>query len=211
MVIVADASEQGLGPHGRPSIAAQVPLPVITTQLPSNQSIGTLMGAADFLPKPVTGKALSEALSRLKRRPSTVLVVDDDVHMVRLLTRMLKAEDHTLRVLKAFGGKAALDTYEAERPDTMLLDLQMPGTDGYGVLSALEARGELGSTQIIVVSVRPVEPEQDRLSGRLSVECGDGFSVDESLAFVEAALSVLATSARGRQAIAPEYRAANAE
>ena len=211
VVIVADAGEESLGRQVSPSCAGRVPLPVITTQLPSNQSIGSLMGAADFLPKPVTGKALSEALSRLKRRPSTVLVVDDDVHMVRLLTRMLKAQDKSLRVLKAFGGKAALDTYDVERPDTMLLDLQMPGTDGYAVLSALEARGELGSTQIIVVSVRPVKAEQDRLNGRLSVECADGFSVDESLAFVEAALSVLASSARGRQAIAPECRAANAE
>jgi len=68
-----------------------------------------------------------------------VLVVDDIVANVKLLEARLAAE--YFDVLTAGGGQAALDICENERVDVILLDVMMPGMDGFGLLRRLRADG----------------------------------------------------------------------
>ena len=82
----------------------------------------------------------------------TVLVVDDDGEIRDTLTSLLQHEGYT--VLGAENGVQALEKLRRLHPDVMLLDLMMPVMSGWEVLEELEERGELDTTQIVVVSAR---------------------------------------------------------
>jgi DNA-binding NtrC family response regulator len=66
-----------------------------------------------------------------------ILVVDDDEPSCRLLQAILAPEGH--EVLIAHDGRGALELADARRPDAVILDLQLPGMDGFEVIDALAA------------------------------------------------------------------------
>ena len=68
-----------------------------------------------------------------------VLVVDDEANIVELLAVSLKFQG--FEVYTATSGTAALDRAREVRPDAVILDVMMPGMDGFGVLSRLRADG----------------------------------------------------------------------
>jgi len=71
--------------------------------------------------------------------PIRVLVVDDEAPARRRLTELLSRDRDITRVLEAKNGVAAVAAIQEERPDIVLLDVQMPGVDGFGVIEALGA------------------------------------------------------------------------
>src|SRR4051794_28970424 len=68
-----------------------------------------------------------------------VLVVDDETNIVELLSVSLKSQ--VFEVYPACNGPAALDKAREVRPDAVILDVMMPGMDGFGVLRRLRADG----------------------------------------------------------------------
>ena len=166
-------------------------VPLVTCPLPSMRRLGLLLGATDYLPKPVTQEDLQQALSRLPEPPQTVLVVDDNPHVVRLLTRMLKAQYPSLRVLEAFGGQEGLEVLRSARPDVVLLDLLMPEMSGYDLLEEMAHDEAIAKTQTIIVSVRSVEEESPPIVGELRLKRQTGFSLTEILEMLRATLSAI--------------------
>jgi two-component system LytT family response regulator len=71
--------------------------------------------------------------------PISVLVVDDEAPARRRLTDLLGRDREIGRVLEAKNGVAAVSLIQDEHPDILLLDVQMPGLDGFGVIEALGA------------------------------------------------------------------------
>ncbi len=88
----------------------------------------------------------------------TILVVDDEPQLVKVLRSYL--EQAGFRVVTANDGQMALAQYKHERPDLILLDLNLPGLDGIDVARRLRATSNV---PIIMVTAR-VE-ETDRLIG----------------------------------------------
>jgi CheY-like chemotaxis protein len=168
--------------------------PLITCPLPSMRRLGLLLGAADYLPKPVTREDLQDVFSRLPEPPQTVLVVDDNPHVVRLLARMLRASNSSLRVLEAFGGREGLEIARSERPDVILLDLLMPEMSGYDFLENAADDETMAETRIIIVSVRSVEQESPPIMGELRLGRAAGFSLTELLQTLRATLSATTRS-----------------
>ncbi len=81
-----------------------------------------------------------------------VLVIDDEAP-IRLLCRVnLEAEG--MSVLEASDGPSGLETAQAERPDLVLLDVMMPGLDGWGVAEALLEDTETAEIPIIFLTAR---------------------------------------------------------
>src|ERR1051325_9445449 len=78
------------------------------------------------------------------------LLVEDNENNRYLMTLMLKQGD--IGVVTARDGRSALEIVRTERPDFILLDIQMPEMDGYEVASHLKAPPELASIPIIGVS-----------------------------------------------------------
>ncbi len=81
-------------------------------------------------------------------RALRILVVDDDPAMVGAITALVGTEGH--QVVTAYDGFTAVRRWREERPDLVLLDLAMPGPDGFRVASQLRAEG--ADLPIIVVS-----------------------------------------------------------
>ncbi len=170
-------------------------IPMITCPLPSMHRLGLYLGASDYLPKPVTREELEAALARLSTPPGTVLVVDDNPHVVRLLARMLKVINPSLRVLEAFGGKEGLEILRSERPDVMLLDLVMPEMNGYELLEAMKRDGTALKTETIIVSVRSIDQEAAPLTGEVRLARATGLSLTEIVETLRALLSTLTRAA----------------
>jgi len=86
---------------------------------------------------------------------STVLVIDDEVQIRRLLRVSLEANGY--RVLEAATGKAGITEAAQGRPDIILLDLGLPDIDGVSVLKQLR---EWSSVPVVVLSVRDREDDK---------------------------------------------------
>ncbi len=75
--------------------------------------------------------------------PLRTLIVDDEKLARDRLARFLRAIDDVELVGEAGNGPAAVQLIEAQRPDLVFLDIQMPGMDGFGVLRGLTHRPEV--------------------------------------------------------------------
>ncbi len=81
-----------------------------------------------------------------------VLVIDDEAP-IRLLCRV-NLEAERMSVLEAGDGPSGLETARAEQPDVILLDVMMPGLDGWGVAEALLEDERTASIPIIFLTAR---------------------------------------------------------
>jgi DNA-binding response OmpR family regulator len=90
---------------------------------------------------------------------ASVLIVDDD----RALRKLLRAylEQESISVIEAGSGEEALAAIAQAPPSLVLLDVRLPGLDGFEVLQRLEASG----TQVPVILVTSLEDELDQLVG----------------------------------------------
>ena len=86
----------------------------------------------------------------MTERTPKILVVDDVPENVRLLEAVLVPRGY--EVVTAHDGDAALDLVEAEEPDLILLDVMMPGLDGYGVCTRLRANDDTAMLPVIMVT-----------------------------------------------------------
>ncbi len=87
-----------------------------------------------------------------------VLVVDDHATMVRLLTMTLPS-DYT--VAQATNGLEAVEQAEKFVPDLMLLDVNMPGLNGFEVLRKIRESKKLVNTKVIMVTARSEEADRN--------------------------------------------------
>ena len=98
---------------------------------------------------------------RIEPPPATILVVDDSPVNLQVLVRTLHGTGH--RILAARDGQAALDIARRARPDLMLLDVMMPGLDGFEVCRAIKAQPETADTLVIFLSA--LGEVADKVSG----------------------------------------------
>ena len=96
---------------------------------------------------------------------ATVLVVDDEADIRELVRINLEMEGH--RVILAADGAQALEALRRESPDLVLLDVMMPGIDGWEVLGAIKADSdrELAETPVMMLTART--DDLDRIKGAI--------------------------------------------
>ncbi|HUW59177.1 MAG TPA: response regulator [Planctomycetota bacterium] len=82
--------------------------------------------------------------------PKKVLVIDDNVDITRALTVRLRAAGYEL--ILAPDGATGLETARVEKPDVILLDIRMPGIDGFEVNRRLKTIPELAEVPVIFLS-----------------------------------------------------------
>lgn len=113
------------------------------------------MHGTDFEPQPPAGAILDSALV------GTVLVVDDEEANRDLLRDPLEARGY--RVLEAANGQQALERITAEPPDVILLDLMMPGLDGFEVCRILKSNPQWAIIPVLMVTA--LSERKERLLG----------------------------------------------
>ena len=89
-----------------------------------------------------------------------ILIVDDDVLNVKLLAAQLSSKGY--HVITACDGKEALQQVHNCRPDLILLDIMMPGMDGYEVTAHLKAEDDTKDIPIILVTALTGEDEKKK-------------------------------------------------
>jgi len=126
-------------------------IPILVLSIVEEKEKAYRLGANDFVTKPFTMKVLMSKINRLLRdAQKTILVVDDDKSLVKSLKYRLEKQGFSIHA--AYGGKEALETVGAHRPDLVLLDIVMPGMDGYGVIKALKQKPSTAQIPIVVMT-----------------------------------------------------------
>jgi len=95
---------------------------------------------------------------------STILIADDEARIRRLVSDFLKRDGHT--ILEAADGKAALELIETRRPtlDLAILDVMMPGMDGFEVLREIREQ-ENGEKHLPVMLLTARAEDADQVRG----------------------------------------------
>ncbi|HEY7280671.1 MAG TPA: response regulator [Actinomycetota bacterium] len=88
----------------------------------------------------------------------TVLIVDDEPDIVILLRLALEAAGYS--TVEATDGREALEVIRVAHPDVVLLDIMMPGMDGWTTLEHLEETGE--HPRVIMVTAKTASRDHDR-------------------------------------------------
>jgi two-component system, OmpR family, response regulator len=89
-----------------------------------------------------------------------ILVIDDE-HDIRLVAQAgLRAAGMT--VVTADGGEAGVEAARRERPDAILLDVMMPGMDGYATFAVLKADADLASIPVVFLTGKSLSGPQAR-------------------------------------------------
>ncbi len=168
-----------------------LPAPFIECSLPSQSWVANDLAVAACLTKPVTRERLLYEIKRLKE-VRDVLVIDDDWGFCQLVVRTLEAVDQPYRVRRAYDGAEGLQAMRERHPDVVLLDLIMPGVDGFQVLE--EMRLEPGLARIPVIIVTATSYAEDALEqrrGQIVIRRADGLSPAEALRYLQAVIGVL--------------------
>jgi chemosensory pili system protein ChpA (sensor histidine kinase/response regulator) len=92
-------------------------------------------------------------------RPVQVMVVDDSITVRKVTTRLLKR--HNMDVLTAKDGVDAVAQLQEQRPDVMLLDIEMPRMDGYELARHMRNSAELRHIPIIMITSRSGEKHRN--------------------------------------------------
>ena len=135
-------------------------IPVIVTSSTGEARKAVHLGADDYMAKPVDRERLIDALDRATGRHSTtrVLLVDDEEVTHYLVRQLLPPSQY--RVWIARDGRDALDHLPEYRPDVILLDLAMPGMDGFSFLSRLREDTSFAELPVIVLTSSVLDPEE---------------------------------------------------
>ncbi|MGH2457488.1 MAG: ATP-binding protein, partial [Chloroflexota bacterium] len=179
------------------AIAGGERLPVICCSLRGGREAIDRLGVQDYLDKPIARERLAEVLARWRpgRKTRTVLVVDDNHEVVRLLSRMIHLISRRFRVARAYGGEEALAMLRQSPPDLLLLDLLMPDVNGYDVLEAMRQDAALKDVPVVVISAKGMEDDAV-VAGMFGLARADGFHAGEFMRCLQSALDSLLPSAQ---------------
>ncbi|MCC7262635.1 MAG: response regulator [Candidatus Latescibacteria bacterium] len=169
-------------------------IPLIVLSIIDNRELGFRLGADDYLVKPIDKEALFEALRRFEGRGRHLLVADDDPAVAELMRQLLGEEGW--QISAAADGQQALDQIALQQPDLLLLDLMMPGVDGFEVLRRLRQQPETAALPVVVITAKDLsarEREELRLSTVRVIE-KEGLARERILRELRASLAGLKRS-----------------
>jgi len=144
------------------------PIPVIVVSMLDERGRGCALGAAEYLVKPVDKEQLLAAVYRAVAPPErkTVVAIDDDPLTIELARANLEPAGWT--VLGATSGQEGLALIRERQPSVVLLDLLMPGMNGFEVVEALRAEPGTKTIPVVILTSKSMTSEDKRrLKGRI--------------------------------------------
>jgi type II secretory ATPase GspE/PulE/Tfp pilus assembly ATPase PilB-like protein/CheY-like chemotaxis protein len=134
------------------------PAPGTVSFPPPSEPAGAVMTHFDLLEEHVTPTRRSGAHGQ---PASKVLLVDDEDSLRKVMRDLLERDGYA--VTEARDGVQALDQVDRIGPDIIVLDLNLPGLDGYGVLSHLRSRPATANIPVIVLTAKGDEDNEVRV------------------------------------------------
>ncbi|HEX6626323.1 MAG TPA: response regulator [Gemmatimonadaceae bacterium] len=148
-------------------------VPIVIVSIVADQNKGFALGAAAVMQKPLSRQELYDSLVALGLIPLDaggklqILIVDDDPRAVDLVA--FHVEGLASSVLRAYGGRDAIEIARRELPDLIVLDLMMPDVNGFDVVAALHEQPGTANIPILIVTSKSITPEdRGKLNGLVS-------------------------------------------
>lgn len=180
-----DESQQGIPlllPYGTPAI---------TCWVPGKHEAANRLGVVEYLIKPLKSELLLATLDNLGRQIKTILVVDDEEDELHLFARYLESDGRNYSIIRVTNGKRAMAMMRSRKPDVVLLDLTMPGMDGFQVLEEKRRDPAICDIPVIVISSR--DPAGDPIvSDTFSVTHSGGLTQRDLISCIQALGKILA-------------------
>ena len=137
-------------------------IPVVVVSVVDQKKMGLALGASEYLIKPVQKDRLMQAISKHVHaradQPARVLVVDDDRASLHLAASILESAGYVPHL--AEGGGEALSLLSKTHVDAILLDLMMPGMDGFQFLHHLRDNTDYRDLPVFVVSAKDLTQQE---------------------------------------------------
>jgi len=137
-------------------------VPIIILSVVDQKQVGFALGATDYLVKPIRKTLLLDTICKYVPRPmdddSAILLVDDDVRTLELLTETLQSVGYETQSVQT--GARALEVLSSKLVGAVLLDLLMPGMDGFQVIRHIREQEALRDLPIFVMTGKNLTPEE---------------------------------------------------
>jgi len=169
-----------LPPSGAPALVRELrkdprtrDIPLVLLVAPDAPAV--TIADCEVLVKPVDRQQLVQLMVRFdlmadgkvaKKMPANLLVIDDDAQAVSLVKAILKP--YNVRVSSVDNARAGIEQALRNKPDLVILDLVMPGVDGFEVIAALRRDKDMSRVPILVHTAKTLTPEdRQRLEGKV--------------------------------------------
>ena len=149
-------------------IPATANIPVIILSIVDQKQVGFALGAADYLIKPVRKPMLLQTIRRHVPSPadedSSILLVDDDPKALELLQEALRSAGYETQGVRS--GTRALEVLSNKVVGAILLDLLMPGMDGFQVIRHVRQEPALRELPILIMTAKHLSPDEIAILNR---------------------------------------------
>lgn len=119
------------------------------------------LGIVDYITKPFDSSQLMLTIQKAEKQikgeifKKKVLIVDDEPDIIAVMTLALTNRGYS--VLNAYDGLQAIALAKKEKPDIVMLDLMLPGVDGFAVIKALKNDPETAPIPVVVITGRTID------------------------------------------------------
>ncbi|TMD23594.1 MAG: response regulator, partial [Chloroflexi bacterium] len=148
-------------------------IPLVVLATPDGPPVA--LPDCEVLTKPIDRQQLVQLMvrfdlmadtKRAKKMPANVLVIDDDLQAISLVKAVLKP--FNVRVSAVDSARTGIEQALRNKPDLVILDLVMPGVDGFEVIAALRRDKDIGRIPILVHTAKMLTAEdRQRLDGKV--------------------------------------------
>src|SRR3984885_10257340 len=131
-------------------------VPIIIVSIVDQKQVGFALGAVDYLIKPIRKRTLLETMRKYVRpradEDEALLLVDDDPGTLWLLEETLRSAGYETQSVRC--GSRALEVLSSKHVSAVLLDLMMPGMDGFEVIRHIRQEATLRELPIFVMTAK---------------------------------------------------------
>jgi signal transduction histidine kinase/CheY-like chemotaxis protein len=142
-------------------------IPIIIVSIVDQKQVGFALGAADYLIKPIRKTVLLDTIRKhvpyQEDDDAAILLVDDDPGTLELLAETLRAAGYETQSVRS--GARALEVLSSKLISAVLLDLLMPGMDGFEVIRHVRQEATLKELPILVMTGKSLTAEESALLG----------------------------------------------
>jgi len=143
-------------------------IPVIIVSIVDQKNVGFALGATDYLIKPIRKPELLEAMHKhvppRADEDSVILLVDDDPKTLELLEETLRSAGYETQSVQS--GARALEVLSSKIVSAVLLDLLMPGMDGFEVVGFIRQQATLKELPIFVMTGKTLTAQEIAILGK---------------------------------------------
>jgi PAS domain S-box-containing protein len=143
-------------------------IPIIVVSIVDEEKVGFALGAADYLIKPIRKTVLLEAIRKFVPcqgdDDAEILIVDDDPRTLEMLEETLRSAGYETQSVQS--GARALEVLSSKLVSAVLLDLLMPGMDGFEVIRHVRGQPTLADLPILVMTAKTLAQEDIALISR---------------------------------------------